>query len=188
MKFTKSDLENLHPCQEALEFAAKYNFDWEILWLKIDRSDWLLWILQRTKQIRKDQAVKISIACAEHVLCHWEKRHPKDKRPRKAIAAAKKYLANPSAKNKKAAFAAADAAYCAARAANCYAAFAAATADAAYAPATALSAAASSASACAYAAASACAAAAVAAKTSRAEQKWQCKKIREIIGKCPFLK
>jgi hypothetical protein len=47
---------------------------------------------------KKEGHVRImfAILCAEAVLHHFEGKHPKDDRPRKAIEAAKEYLKNPS--------------------------------------------------------------------------------------------
>ena len=51
-----------------------------------------------------------AIFAAEQVIGFFEKKYPEDKRPRKAIEAAKDYLKDPSDKNKAAAYAAAYAA------------------------------------------------------------------------------
>jgi hypothetical protein len=79
------------------------------------------------------EQLSLSIQCAEKVLFIFEEKYPDDKRPRQAIEAAKKYLADPTEENKAAA-----ASYTAADAANdavndtAYAAYyAAASADAA---------------------------------------------------------
>jgi len=42
---------------------------------------------------------KFAIECAKHVLPFYEKQYPDDKRPRDAIGAAEKYLADPSPEN-----------------------------------------------------------------------------------------
>jgi hypothetical protein len=79
--------------------------------------------------------VQFAILCADAVLSFYESKYPEDKRPRKAIEAAKKYLKKPSAR---AAYAAAHAAaYAAADAAAYAAADAARAAYAAYAAADA---------------------------------------------------
>ena len=87
----------------------------------------------------KPAIVDISVRFAESVLPVFESKHPNDDRPRKAIDAAKAYIANPCDKTAAAAADAADAAtanaaYAAANAANAaYAAYAAYyAADAAY--------------------------------------------------------
>ena len=66
-----------------------------------------------------------AIYAAEQVIGIFEKKYPIDKRPRKAIEAAKAYLKRPCAETKKAAYAAAYAAYAAAYAAYAYASAAA---------------------------------------------------------------
>jgi hypothetical protein len=76
------------------------------------------------------QYVRYAVYAAKQVIDIYERKHPDDKRPRKAIQAVQKCIKNPSKKNKRAAYAAAYAAYAA------YAA-AAAAANAAYAAADA---------------------------------------------------
>ena len=77
------------------------------------------------KTCTKEQAVEYAILCAEEVLFIFEEKHPNDQRPRKAIAAARRWLANPTEANRHDAYAAyaaayadADAAYAAADAAD----------------------------------------------------------------------
>jgi hypothetical protein len=103
-----------------------------------EKLDWANWLIVRV--MTKKQYVAYAIFAAEQVIEIYEKKYPDDKRPRLAIEAAKNYLNNPSAKNKKAvadaaaaAYAAADAAYAAYAAA--YAAYADAAAYTAYAAA-----------------------------------------------------
>ena len=82
----------------------------------------------------KPMAVRIAIECATHVLGKFEAKHPGDKRPRKAIEAAQKWVDNPTNENA-AADAAAAAAAAAAYAFAAAAAAAYAAADDAYAAA-----------------------------------------------------
>ena len=76
--------------------------------------------LQSKIETSEDPKEKMSLAiqCAEKVLFMWEEEFPNDKRPRKAIEAAKVYLADPTEENKKAAKVASDAASAAADAAS----------------------------------------------------------------------
>jgi hypothetical protein len=108
--------------------------------------------------------VRYAADCAAHVLPAFEKKYPKDNRPRKAIQVARKWARSPSEKNAYAAAAAARVAYAAA-----YDAYAVEAAYAAYAAAYA-----------AYAveAAYAAYAAAYAADEKRA---WQVKRFRHYI-------
>ena len=50
------------------------------------------WFLCRKCELTKDQNVFIAIECANIVLHIFEDKYPEDKRPRKAIEAAKEYL------------------------------------------------------------------------------------------------
>jgi hypothetical protein len=81
-------------------------------------------VVKAYKWTKKD-SVKLAIFSAEQVLKYYEEKYPDDKRPRKAIEAAKKWLSNPSKKSRAAA------AYAAAYAAYAAAAYAAADAAAA---------------------------------------------------------
>ena len=93
---------------------------------------WANWTICRVFNYK--QRVQYAVFAAEQVIDIFEKKYPKEKRPRKAIEAAKKCIDNPSKENN----AAADAAYAAADAAAADAAADAAdaaayAADAAYA-------------------------------------------------------
>jgi hypothetical protein len=102
----------------------------------------------------KTDSVALAIYAAELVIGYFKEKHPKDKRPREAIDAAKRWLADPTEENAYAASAYASLS-ASAYAASAYAAYAsayAASAYAAYASAYAASAYAYAASAYAYAA------------------------------------
>lgn len=58
---------------------------------------------------RKQVMVQFAVFCAESVLAQFERGHPQNKGPRKAIIATMEYLKNPSAANAKAANTAANA-------------------------------------------------------------------------------
>jgi hypothetical protein len=128
------------------------------IFLKHKKYNWFNWLLMRL--MNKKQKVMYAIYAAELVIHIFEDKYPKDKRPRKAIAAAKEYLKTPCARTKKLTYAADAAAAADAADAADAAAYAAYAADAAaYAAAYAADAAAYAADAAAYAAAYAAAAA-----------------------------
>jgi hypothetical protein len=118
-----------------------------ILWYKENRKKTLLETLELTdnqtinyfnwfvsRKLSKENKIHYAIFAAEQVIDIFEKKYPNDNRPRKAIEAAKNYLKDPSAANKKVAYAAAAAAaYAAAYATNAAAYAADAAAYAAYA-------------------------------------------------------
>jgi len=90
--------------------------------IKINQPNPLSYLLNLQSKIKasEDPKEKLSLAiqCVERVLFMWEEKFPDDNRPRKAIEAAKAYLANPTKENKKAAKAYAKAASAAAYAAS----------------------------------------------------------------------
>ncbi len=55
---------------------------------KFERADWMLWTLRRATDLTKIQYVELAVICAKTVLAIYEKKYPKDDRPRKAIEAA----------------------------------------------------------------------------------------------------
>ena len=112
------------------------------------KLDWANWLIVRIMDYKR--YVSYAVYAAEQVIDIYEKKYSNDKRPRKAIEAAKKCIKNPSKENKAAAHAAAYAAYAAHAAA--YAAYAAYAAHAAAYAANAAYAAANAAAYAAYAA------------------------------------
>jgi hypothetical protein len=155
-KYTEKWLRYLSPCADGLAFAESCKFNFAKIYDTCQRGDWLIWLLRKTDNITKAQAVAIAITGARHILKLYEKKYPGDKRPRRAVAAAAKWLKNPTEQNRQAAYAAHAA----------YAVYAAdATADAAV-------------DAAAYVVDSA---AYTAADTADAEHKWQANKIRRIV-------
>ena len=91
--------------------------------------EWSNWLMVRL--LNDANKIKYAVFAAREVLPIFEKRYPKDLRPRLALEAAEKFISDPSEINKDTACAAADAAYDATRVAAYDAADAAA--DAAYA-------------------------------------------------------
>lgn len=166
------------PCKEAAEWLRSLpeNYTMKTAWEECERSDWLMWLLKRLPPEQKPDKtsfVRVAVAFAKRALPIYEKSRPNDKRPAEAIAAAERWITEPTEENRAAASCAA--ASCAATscaAASCAAAYAAASDCAAYA-ADASCAAASCAVAVAYDAA------------KKAERKAQAEIIRGIV-KNPF--
>ncbi len=69
-----------------------------------------LWCLRCTVEPSEDIRIEFACRCAEHVLHIYEDKYPDDKRPRKAIEAARACITEKSAAAADAAWAAADAA------------------------------------------------------------------------------
>lgn len=132
-------LKKKHACQEGIIwFAVQDERDVKKVIRKLmveDHFNWANWTICRI--LNRMQCIQYAVYVANLVLPIYEAEYPDDKRPRQAIAAAKKYLKNPNRKNAAgavdaaddagvayyAAFYAADdtycAAYCAADAAYC---------------------------------------------------------------------
>ena len=156
MQITKQWLKEKNACTEGFGWFVAKKYD-EISLTELTEAliadkkfNWSMWVLRNA--LDKIALVKMAVFAAEQVIDLYEKKYPTDDRPRKAIDAAKAYIAQPSANAAHAAYAAANAAYAAAHAAYAAANAAYAAADAAYAAAHAAYAAANAADA-AYAAA-----------------------------------
>ena len=134
MKLTLKILESFNACHDGkMWFAAQKSRTVKGVVDKLiaqSKLDWANWTVSR--MTNHDNKIRYAIFAAEQVLSIYEKQHPDDARPRKAIEAAKKYLADKSEKNKNAANVANAAAYAAANAAA-NAAYATNVANAAYA-------------------------------------------------------
>ena len=128
MIINKQWLKKNKACTEGYQwFIQRYKGDTDVCELltalaKDNRFFWTRWVFQHL-ELPKEVYIKTAIYCAELVLPLFEKKYPKDARPRKAIQVAKNWLKNPNNKTAAAAYAAANAAYAAA-----YAAYAAANA------------------------------------------------------------
>jgi hypothetical protein len=104
--------------------------------IQSDKSAWQNMTITKAYKWQKVDNVALAIYFAEKVIGIYEANYPGDNRPRNAIDAAKKWLAEPTKDNENAARAAADAAYAADRTAytaRAARAAARAAADAAYA-------------------------------------------------------
>ena len=135
MEITKSQLEKLGACSGGIEWLDTQK-DHSLGALvkaaisektfttskgeKEDTMRFANWGIVRL--MGKTQKGKYAIFAARSVLKIFEDRYPEDKRPRKAIEAAEKWLAEPTEENRRAAANAANAAYAAANAADAAAA------------------------------------------------------------------
>lgn len=129
MKITTSFLKKKNACEEGIDWVAEHNLIGleakpflEAL-IKADRLDWANWLIVRV--LPRKGCLAYAIYAAEQVLHIYEKKHPNDLRPRKAIEAAKKVLEKDTKENRLAAWAASYAVYAAATATS-YAAWVAA--------------------------------------------------------------
>jgi hypothetical protein len=93
MLVTIKFLENCGACSEAIEWVKtqKEKDHKSLLKALVDENkelSWGIWYL--TRRFTKPQNVKLAVYAASQVLHLYEVKYPDDKRPRKAIAAAKK--------------------------------------------------------------------------------------------------
>ena len=116
MNLTKQFLIKHKACPEGIVWFEKQRERDLIkilrLLVKDNHWDWANWLI--VCKMRYKEYVSYAVFAAEQVLPIYEKKYPDNKRPRKAIEAAKKCIKNPSRKNKVAASVAAAAAYAAA--------------------------------------------------------------------------
>ena len=112
MKLTTRFLNSKGACKEGV---AWFKAQKEINIIKVLRKlalenhwPWASWLIVRV--MTRPQYLAYAIFAAEQVIEIFEKKYPKDKRPRKAIEAAKAFLKNDTHKNRVAAGAAAGAA------------------------------------------------------------------------------
>jgi len=116
MHITAERVMKLNPCskynvQKVLKLFGKRKelSHIQISKLKIPYID-KIWVLVQNHFLTHEQQILFSIFSAELALSAWEKKHYNDKRPRKALDAARNVLIEPSKTNKKAAKAAANSA------------------------------------------------------------------------------
>ena len=101
MTITQQQLKDWSACTDGYKWACGIlkNKPMEVKkFLKITadyRLDWANWVICRV--FDKPNKVRYAIFAAEQVIHLFEKKYPNDKRPRKAIEAAKTWLENPSA-------------------------------------------------------------------------------------------
>ena len=130
MKITKEFLKEHNACDYGYEYWIKTDLpdlrEFCLQALKDDYFDFINWLLVIC--LDHKNKIRYAVFAAKKVLNLYESKHPQDLRPRKAIEAAEKVLANDSVENRAAADSASDAAADAAAAdAVCYAACSAAS-------------------------------------------------------------
>ena len=84
-------LRAIGACREAVEWTKGKTF--EEAWKECVRADWMLWLCGKMVGTAgwptKQEIVLLACDFAESSLKYWEKKHPNDKRPHEAIAAAR---------------------------------------------------------------------------------------------------
>ena len=102
-------IADLGACQEAQDWMEELPSDWtpQQAWDVCDCSDWMLWLLGRSKQPDTGKMVAVACRIARTVLHTIP---PDEERPRLAIEAAEAWVRNPSEETARQAYAAANAA------------------------------------------------------------------------------
>ena len=114
MKITLEFLKKHNACSEGMKFVKENNLiglestDFIEKLIELKKLQWANWLTVRV--LCKIDNVKYAVYAAEHVIDIFEKEYPDDDRPRKAIKAAKAYIANPRQKTRDAAQSAAQSA------------------------------------------------------------------------------
>jgi len=106
MKVSLRLLQKLRACDDGIEFYKKVGQPKTIkgcIKTAIEHNElkYASWFIVRCMD--KIQCVQYAVFAAEQVLSIFENRYPNDKRPRKAIEAARQYIENPSKENANAA-------------------------------------------------------------------------------------
>lgn len=109
MLITKEWLKEKSACKEGYEWSLKQDgFEDGIEVIKFLNTlvedghwDWANWVIART--MTRPQYLAYAIFSSEQVIDIFEKKYPKDDRPRKAIEAAKRVLENDTEENRAAA-------------------------------------------------------------------------------------
>jgi hypothetical protein len=77
-------------CEDAVEWVRKHGGDLAALWAECEQVGWMLWMLRRLPEADAVQRW-FATRCARRVLKFYEKQHPDDNRPRRAIEVAERY-------------------------------------------------------------------------------------------------
>jgi len=105
-KINKKFLQKNNACPEGIKWFLNNNeTDTYIIITKLIKDkhlDWTNWLI--THLMNKKQRIQYAIFAAESIIKTYEKKYPKNGRPRKAIQAAKDYLKNPYEKTKDTAY------------------------------------------------------------------------------------
>jgi hypothetical protein len=100
VKITRKLLKKHNACAEGMRWVTEHKLidkpakSFISALIKGDRAEWANWLIVRL--LNHDGQIMYAIYAAEQVIGIFEKEYPKDDRPRKAIEAAKKYLATKS--------------------------------------------------------------------------------------------
>ena len=105
MRITREWLKEIDACSEGVDWFhnQKETDGTKVIkkLIKEDRIDWANWTICRV--FSKKQKIQYAVYAAEQVIDIFEKKYPDDKRPRKAIEAAKKCIENDTEENRSAA-------------------------------------------------------------------------------------
>ena len=110
---TKDWLREKRACTEGYDWFIRQRARDEVKVLEHliaeEKFDWANWLIVR--RMTRKQYLQYAVFAAEQVLDIFEKKYPNDKRPREAIAAARKCIEDDTQENRDAAYADAYAAY-----------------------------------------------------------------------------
>lgn len=99
MNITHEWLANNHSGEELRVFAKECNYDFGTIWNTCQRGDWLMWLLRKLDKLDKPLAVRIALACVDHVWSRATPSHPDYSRSRMAMEMAETWLKSQTEEN-----------------------------------------------------------------------------------------
>jgi hypothetical protein len=69
MKMTVTQLKELNPCEDGLDFVRSCR-SLAVAWEKCERADWMLWLLRRLEKMPKEVSVIFARFCADSAKNH----------------------------------------------------------------------------------------------------------------------
>jgi hypothetical protein len=69
MKMTVTQLRELNPCEDVLDFVRSCR-SLAVAWEKCERADWMIWLLSRLKKIPKEVSITFARYCSDSANNH----------------------------------------------------------------------------------------------------------------------
>jgi hypothetical protein len=69
MKMTVTQLKELNPCEDGLDFVHSCR-SLAVAWEKCERADWMIWLLRRLEKMPKEVSITFARFCADSAKNH----------------------------------------------------------------------------------------------------------------------